>query len=100
VLDEGRLVDLGTHEELTARCPLYRRLLAGATEQDGGKVLAQGSEAEGITSALWGSGRRSQQHSLVAGRGAVFLTSDEARRRSAEGARREGSAHSGPALAS
>ena len=29
VLDEGRLVDLGTHEELTARCPLYRLLLAG-----------------------------------------------------------------------
>ena len=29
-----------------------------------------------------------------------FPTSDEARRRSAEGARREGSAHSGPALAS
>ena len=29
VLDEGRLVDEGTHEELTARCPLYRLLLAG-----------------------------------------------------------------------
>ena len=29
VLDEGRLVDLGTHEELTERCPLYRLLLAG-----------------------------------------------------------------------
>ena len=29
VLDEGRLVDVGTHEELTARCALYRLLLAG-----------------------------------------------------------------------
>jgi ATP-binding cassette subfamily B protein len=29
VLDEGRLVDQGTHEELTQRCPEYRLLLAG-----------------------------------------------------------------------
>ncbi|MFC5909540.1 ABC transporter ATP-binding protein [Streptacidiphilus monticola] len=27
VLDHGRLVDVGTHEELDARCPLYRALL-------------------------------------------------------------------------
>lgn len=27
VLEDGRLVDTGTHEELTGRCPLYRRLL-------------------------------------------------------------------------
>ncbi len=37
VLDEGRLVDTGTHEELTARCPLYRLLLAGP-----------GDDAEGV----------------------------------------------------
>jgi ATP-binding cassette subfamily B protein len=37
VLDEGRLVGEGTHEELTARCPLYRLLLAGP-----------GDDAEGI----------------------------------------------------
>ena len=37
VLDEGRLVDIGTHDELTARCPLYRLLLAGP-----------GDDAEGI----------------------------------------------------
>ena len=29
VLDAGRLVDTGTHEELDARCPLYRELIAG-----------------------------------------------------------------------
>ena len=90
VLDEGRLVDLGTHEELTARCPLYRLLLAGTAGPDDGKVPAQSDGAEVVTSALWG-GRRSQQHSLVAGRGAVFLTSDEARRRR-RGSGREGSA--------
>jgi ATP-binding cassette subfamily B protein len=32
VLDEGRLVDEGTHEELTARCALYRLLLSGPGE--------------------------------------------------------------------
>ena len=29
VVDQGRVVDQGTHEELLARCPLYRLLLAG-----------------------------------------------------------------------
>ena len=95
VLDEGRLVDLGTHEELTARCPLYRRLLAGTSEPDVSQVPAPGNEAEVITPTLWGGGRRSRPQ-LAEGRGAVFPTSDEARRRSAEGARREGSAYSGP----
>jgi ATP-binding cassette, subfamily B, bacterial len=37
VLDEGRLVAEGTHEELEASCPLYRLLLAGP-----------GDDAEGI----------------------------------------------------
>jgi ATP-binding cassette subfamily B protein len=37
VLDEGRLVDEGTHDELTQRCPLYRLLLAGP-----------GDDAEGV----------------------------------------------------
>jgi len=37
VLDEGALVDEGTHEELTARCALYRLLLSGP-----------GDDAEGV----------------------------------------------------
>ena len=37
VLGAGRLVDLGTHEELTLRCPLYRLLLVGP-----------GDDAEGV----------------------------------------------------
>jgi ATP-binding cassette subfamily B protein len=75
VLDEGRLVDEGTHEELTLRCPLYRLLLAGPGDDaegvDAGELgyyqneLAQpnghraaevpGREREpaGITPALW-----------------------------------------------
>jgi ATP-binding cassette, subfamily B, bacterial len=37
VLDGGRLTDLGSHEELMARCPLYRLLLSGP-----------GQDAEGV----------------------------------------------------
>jgi ATP-binding cassette, subfamily B, bacterial len=40
VVDQGRIVDQGTHEELLARCPLYRLLLAGP-----------GDDAEGIDAA-------------------------------------------------
>ena len=32
VLDNGRVADIGTHEELNERCPLYRLLLSGPGE--------------------------------------------------------------------
>ncbi|MFH8463797.1 ABC transporter ATP-binding protein [Streptomyces sp. NPDC017991] len=35
VLDDGRLADIGTHEELTGRSPLYRRLLTDPDELGG-----------------------------------------------------------------
>ena len=69
VLDEGRLVDEGTHEQLTARCALYRLLLAGpgadAEGVDAGELAchenaARGDPATGrdpaagtVTPALW-----------------------------------------------
>src|SRR6202522_1823000 len=69
VLDEGRLVDEGTHEELTARCALYRLLLSGPGEDaegvDAGELayhenadrvaLAAGRELTSgtVTSSLW-----------------------------------------------
>ena len=34
VLDAGRVADIGTHEELTERCPLYRQLITGPDEDD------------------------------------------------------------------
>jgi ATP-binding cassette subfamily B protein len=52
VLDQGRLADLGTHEELTARCPLYRLLLAGPGDDDEGDhagELAYYESADGVT---------------------------------------------------
>ena len=41
VLDQGRLVDAGTHAELEARCPLYRDLITGPDD-----------DAEGTDAAL------------------------------------------------
>jgi ATP-binding cassette subfamily B protein len=52
VLDGGRLVDSGTHEELVARCELYRRLLAdpgelGGVERDPAGLADTGADGEG-----------------------------------------------------
>ncbi|HXS64644.1 MAG TPA: ABC transporter ATP-binding protein [Streptosporangiaceae bacterium] len=88
VLDAGRLVDLGTHEELAERCPLYRLLLSGPGEDaegvDAGELAYYESSddrvtaaagkfnADGITPSLWpahlnpdaaGSAARSEQAS-------------------------------------
>jgi ATP-binding cassette, subfamily B, bacterial len=64
VLDSGRLVDQGSHDELLARCPLYRLLLAGPGEDaegvDAGELdyyasgnAATGEPVAGVTPALW-----------------------------------------------
>ncbi len=72
VLDDGRLVDLGTADELAERCPLYRLLLAGPGEDaegvdagelafyqnapDAGRRAAGGRDGlagSGVTPSLW-----------------------------------------------
>jgi ATP-binding cassette subfamily B protein len=65
VLDEGQLVDVGTHEELTQRCPMYRLLLTGpgdsaegAGARGNGAAAARAQAASGtITPLLWRNGR-------------------------------------------
>ncbi|UCM90257.1 ABC transporter ATP-binding protein [Streptomyces marincola] len=64
VLDAGRLVDTGTHEELVGRCELYRQLLAdpgelggvdrdpAGLETDAGAAGARESDAPGATPEL------------------------------------------------
>src|SRR6185312_8946405 len=56
VLDEGRLVDEGTHEELTARCAMYRLLLAGPGDDaegiDAGELECYSDEASRRAAAL------------------------------------------------
>ena len=56
VLDKGRVVDVGTHEELQARCELYRRLLTGPGDdltEAAPEVDADTRAADGTTPALW-----------------------------------------------
>ncbi|MGH3981225.1 MAG: ABC transporter ATP-binding protein, partial [Pseudonocardiaceae bacterium] len=59
VLDGGRVVDVGTQAELTARCALFRALLAGPGEviDTVAAVTSDGLQpsADGITARLWPS---------------------------------------------
>jgi ATP-binding cassette subfamily B protein len=76
VLDAGRLIDQGTHEELTQRCPEYRLLLAGpgddAEGTDAGELSYYRNEADQdaaacraapapgeVTPSLWPAAARS-----------------------------------------
>jgi len=55
----GRVVDVGTHEELMARCEPYRELLGGDSEEiDSGQLTGIPLDADrppesGVTPALW-----------------------------------------------
>ena len=87
VLDEGLLVDEGTHEELTERCALYRLLLAGpgddAEGTDAGELDCYSSDAERraadaaagqagtVTPGLWGPVTASKPGAGAAGAGAA-----------------------------
>ncbi|WP_408646817.1 ABC transporter ATP-binding protein [Streptomyces carminius] len=58
VLDGGRLVDAGTHEELQERCELYRRLLSdpdelGGVEHDPAGLVAPAASAAPDGDAAW-----------------------------------------------
>ena len=54
VMDRGRVVDSGTHIELTERCKLYRELLAGPDDDLDQRSDDLGSEEEtGTTEAAW-----------------------------------------------
>ncbi|MEV4055602.1 ABC transporter ATP-binding protein [Amycolatopsis sp. NPDC049688] len=55
VLDEGRVVDVGTEAELMARCPLFRELVAGPGDDVEEKHRCEGLDCgqDGVTSSLW-----------------------------------------------
>jgi len=52
VLDEGRVIDDGTHDVLLERCGLYRELLSGPGDDAEGEPAAD-LGAGGVTSAAW-----------------------------------------------
>ncbi|MFJ5529158.1 ABC transporter ATP-binding protein [Streptomyces sp. NPDC093261] len=82
VLDDGRLADIGTHEELQERCALYRRLLTDPDELGGvspGHALpaapqedttvreeldAEFDAERGVTPHLWAGDREPRDHAL------------------------------------
>ncbi len=55
VLDKGHVVDIGTEEELLARCPLFRELVAGPGDDVEEPHRCEGLDCgpAGITAALW-----------------------------------------------
>ena len=52
VLDGGRVADIGTHDELTERCPLYRQLITG--EDETGLPLIRPRQVRTVEDALDG----------------------------------------------
>lgn len=55
VLDQGKVVDVGTEEELQARCPLFRELVAGPGDDVEKPHRCEDLEpdAGGVTQVLW-----------------------------------------------
>ena len=54
VLERGRVVDSGTHEQLLDRCPLYRQLLAGPGDDvEGIDAEPDWSATDGVTADAW-----------------------------------------------
>src|SRR4029079_13182089 len=57
VVDQGRVLDAGTHEALWARCELYRMLLSGpGGDAEGAEATAEtfdNEQVDGITPGAW-----------------------------------------------
>ncbi|MDP9401922.1 MAG: ABC transporter ATP-binding protein/permease [Actinomycetota bacterium] len=59
VMDAGRVLDIGTHDQLMARCALYRQLLAGPGESCeepaamGDERLDGTTPLDGVTASAW-----------------------------------------------
>ncbi|MFD0923409.1 ABC transporter ATP-binding protein [Saccharopolyspora rosea] len=53
VLDEGRVVDVGTRDELEERCELFRSLLAGPGETIDTRAQEPEAHGTGTTPGLW-----------------------------------------------
>ena len=81
VLDQGRLVDIGTHADLEARCPLYHELITGPDDsvprpdRDSEDLQDDDVAASRVTPALWpreeaanaaGNGQASRPDELAA----------------------------------
>jgi len=77
VLDSGRVADTGTHEELTERCALYRRLIvSGEYDDESVRTVEDVLDDRAMaTSAGAGRGERTSYRAAAAGPVAGALTS-------------------------
>jgi ATP-binding cassette subfamily B protein len=79
VVDNGRVAGEGTHEELLARSPLYRMLLAGPGEYcEGSEAIEQAGRASASSPAGDGVWGRSPQRQHCEGEDAGALVEDGA----------------------
>ncbi|WP_460955137.1 ABC transporter ATP-binding protein [Parasphingorhabdus pacifica] len=92
VLDEGRVVDCGTQEELEDRCVLFRSLLAGSGESID-RARPGSEEAGGTTPELWPGDVSGAEAEVVRGAGAEPPTQELV-----EGLRRLPAAEDRPSL--
>ena len=67
VLDDGRVADIGTQEELTERCPLYRQLITGEEDAEAGVLPIRPRQVRTVEDML--DGRASARAAIGAGRG-------------------------------
>jgi len=71
VLDQGRVADTGTHEELSERCPLYRNLIMGP-DLDGLEAVAGSGQA--LAGAAVAGGGHGHGRGRAGGAGAGNMT--------------------------
>ena len=57
VLDQGRVADSGTHEELNERCALYRQLITGPEDDEAGAYVVRASSRSRRWKTCWTAGR-------------------------------------------
>jgi ATP-binding cassette, subfamily B, bacterial len=67
VLDDGRVADSGTHEELTERCPLYRQLITGEDADAEGVRLIRPRQVRTVEDVLDGPGPGHAARAVISG---------------------------------
>ena len=71
VLDQGRVADSGTHEELNERCPLYRRLITGTEDDEAGAQMVRLRPVNTVEDMLDGRALASASAAGAGGRGSA-----------------------------
>ena len=71
VLDQGRVADSGTHEELNERCPLYRRLITGTEDDEARAHMVRPRPVNTVEDVLDGRALASASAAGAGGRGSA-----------------------------